>query len=135
MYTRCMQDSLFSKIVRGELPSHKVYEDEHTLAFLSIYPSVEGHTLIIPKQQVASLWDLDDDPYVAVMMTTKKVAQRLQKVLGTEWVGEKVIGLDVPHAHVHLVPFNTPDQYYAAETTAEPDHAALAALAERLYFN
>ena len=130
-----MEDSIFTKIVRGELPSHKVYEDEQTLAFLSIYPSVQGHTLVIPKKQVASLWELDDETYQAVMYTTKRVALRLQEVLGTERVGEKVIGLDVPHAHVHLVPFTDAKDYYAHETTEEPNHAALAALAERLRFS
>lgn len=127
-----MIDSIFTKIIRGEVPSHKVYEDEKTLAFLSIYPSVEGHTLVIPKTQVEALWDLSEDDYLAVMATTQKVARRLKEVLGTERIGEKVIGLDVPHAHVHLVPFDTPEEYYAKETTNEPDHAALAALAERL---
>lgn len=130
-----MQPSIFSKIVSGELPSHKVYEDDATLAFLSIYPSVIGHTLVIPKRQVESLWDLTDEDYQAVMATTKKVALRLRTVLGVERVGEKVIGLDVPHAHVHLVPFNTPEEYYAPETKDEPNHAELAALASRLYFS
>lgn len=129
-----MEDSIFTKIVRGDIPSHKVYEDDQTLAFLSIYPSVPGHTLVIPKTQVAHLWDLDDDTYQAVMMTTKKVALRLKEVLGTERVGEKVIGLDVPHAHVHLVPFTYAADYYAHETTTEPDHEALAAMAARLAF-
>ena len=129
-----MEDSIFTKIVKGEVPSHKVYEDEKTLAFLNIYPSVKGHTLVIPKTQVPLVWDLSEEDYVAVMMTVKKVAQRLQEVLGTKLVGEKVVGLDVPHAHVHLVPFNTPEEFNAHETKDEPDHAALAALAERLYF-
>ena len=129
-----MQDSLFTKIIKGEIPSHKVYEDETTLAFLSIYPSVVGHTLVIPKAQVESLWDLKAEDYQAVMETTRKVALRLREVLEVERVGEKVIGLDVPHAHVHLVPFTTSEEYYAKETTNEPDHAALAAVAERLKF-
>jgi histidine triad (HIT) family protein len=129
-----MEDSIFTKIIKGEVPAHKVYEDDKTLAFLNISPSVEGHTLIIPKTQVASLWDLSDEDYSAVMSTTKRVANRLKEVLGTKLVGEKVIGLDVPHAHVHLVPFNTPEEYYAHETNAEPDHASLAALADRLRF-
>jgi len=129
-----MQDSLFTKIIKGEIPSHKVYEDEKTLAFLSIYPSVEGHTLVIPKAQVESLWDLSTDDYQALMETTRKVALRLRDVFDVERVGEKVIGLDVPHAHVHLVPFNTPEEYYAKETTDEPNHAALAAVAQRLSF-
>ena len=129
-----MQDSLFTKIIKGEIPSHKVYEDEKTLAFLSIYPSVEGHTLVIPKAQVESLWDLSTDDYQALMETTRKVALRLRDVFDVERVGEKVIGLDVPHAHIHLVPFNTPEEYYAKETTDEPNHAALAAVAQRLSF-
>ena len=129
-----MQDSLFTKIIKGEIPSHKVYEDDKTLAFLSIYPSVMGHTLVIPKAQVETLWDLSEEDYVAVMKTTQKAALRLREVLGVERVGEKVIGLDVPHAHVHLVPFNTAEEYYAKETTNEPDHATLASVAERLKF-
>jgi len=130
-----MQDSIFTKIIRGELPSHKVYEDDQTLAFLSIYPSAPGHTLVIPKTQVESVWDLSDEDYVAVMNTTKKVALRLREVLGTERVGEKVIGLDVPHAHVHLIPFTDAKDYYAFETKDEPDHAALADMAQKLFFN
>lgn len=129
-----MQDSLFTKIINGDIPSHKVYEDDKTLAFLSIYPSVIGHTLVIPKTQVESLWELTPEDYTAVMDTAKKVALRLKEILGVERVGEKVIGLDVPHAHVHLIPFNTADEYYAKETTGEPNHAALAATAERLKF-
>jgi histidine triad (HIT) family protein len=129
-----MQNSIFTKIVNGELPSYKVYEDDLTLAFLSIYPSVPGHTLVIPKQQVEALWDLDSDKYAAVMETVQKVALRLREVLDVDRVGEKVIGLDVPHAHVHLVPFNTPEEYYAKETSDEPNYEALAALAAKLRF-
>jgi histidine triad (HIT) family protein len=127
-----MEPTIFTKIVRGEIPSHKVYEDEKTLAFLNIYPSVKGHTLVIPKTQIASLWDLDEADYDAVMRTSRLVARRLKEVLGVERVGVKVIGLDVPHAHVHLIPFSTPEEYYAYETKDEPDHTALAALAEQL---
>jgi len=129
-----MQDSLFTKIIKGEIPSRKVYEDDKTLAFLSIYPSVPGHTLVIPKTQVETLWDLNADDYLAVMQTAQKVALRLRDVLEVERVGEKVVGLDIPHAHIHLIPFNTAEEYYAKETTDEPDHAALAAIAERLRF-
>jgi len=130
-----MNDSIFTKIIKGEIPSHIIYEDEKTLAFLNIYPSVVGHTLVIPKVQVESLWDLGSDDYLAVMKTTQRVALRLREVLNVERVGEKVIGLDVPHAHVHLIPFTSSEEYYAKETTEEPDHAALANLAERLRLN
>ena len=130
------EPSIFTQIVRGEIPSHKVFEDERTLAFLDIYAVVEGHTLVIPKAQVEFLWDLPDEDYQAVMTTVKKVATRLREVLGVPYIGEKVVGTDVPHAHVHLVPFRTSEEYHRAGQVnrTEPDHAALAALAETLAF-
>src|SRR5689334_22515512 len=103
-----MEDSIFTKIVKGEIPCHKVYEDDKTLAFLDIHPIQAGHTLVIPKKQIQFVWDIDDETYQAVMATVKKVALRLRQVLGTQYVGVQVIGVDVPHAHVQLIPFNTP---------------------------
>lgn len=130
-----MEDSIFTKIVKGEIPCHKVYEDEKTLAFLDINPTQPGHTLVIPKKQVWEVWDLDQEDYDAVMATAKKVALRLREILGRKRVGEQVMGLDVNHAHVHLVPFDTVDEYYLRpEMPDQPDHAALAALAKRLAF-
>lgn len=130
-----MSESIFTKIISGEIPSHKVYEDEYTLAFLDIYSPVEGHTLVIPKKQVEFVWDLDDQDYQAVMVTAKKVAARLREVLGAPYIGEKVVGIDVPHAHVHLIPFtDTKDFHRAGMENTEPDHDALAALAARLAF-
>src|SRR5689334_21086022 len=102
-----MQDSIFTKIINGEIPCHKVYEDDKTLAFLDIHPVQPGHTLVIPKRQVEFVWDLDDEMYAAVMATTKKVARRLREVMSVPYVGEQVVGVDVPHAHVHLIPFTT----------------------------
>lgn len=129
------EPSIFTKIVRGEVPSHKLYEDEHTLAFLDIYSPVTGHTLVISKKQVEFVWDLQDDDYVAVMATVKKVAQRLREVLEVPYIGEKVVGVDVPHAHVHLIPFTDAKEFHRAGVeNAEPDHEALAALAARLAF-
>jgi histidine triad (HIT) family protein len=130
-----MQDSIFTKIVKGEIPSHKVYEDEQTLAFLDIHPVQPGHVLVIPKKQVEFVWDLDDNDYRAVMETSRKVAKRLRDVLGTKFVGERIVGVDVPHAHVQLIPFNTVEEWHAPQDMgAEPDHAALAELARRLAF-
>lgn len=130
-----MEDSIFTKIVKGDIPAHKVYEDDKTLAFLDIHPIQPGHTLVIPKAQVEFVWDLSDDDYQAVMETAKKVALRLRDVLGVKFVGEQIIGVDVPHAHVQLVPFNTVDEYHQAQDTeSEPDHATLAAIAEKLRF-
>ena len=130
-----MQDSIFTKIVRGEIPAHKIYEDESTLAFLDIHPVHEGHTLVIPKQQVAFLWDMDPASYAQLMASVQKVGQHLREQLGAPYVGVQVIGVDVPHAHVHVIPFATVGEYrHTPDMTAEPDHAALAALAERLRF-
>lgn len=130
------EPSIFTKIVRGEIPAHKVYEDDKTLAFLDIYAVVEGHTLVIPKIQVEFVWDLERDDYSALMETSQNVARRLREVLGVPYVGEKVVGTDVPHAHVHLIPFTKTDEYHRSgqENTEHPDHEALAALAKRLTF-
>jgi histidine triad (HIT) family protein len=130
-----MQDSIFTKIVKGEIPCHKVYEDEHTLAFLDIHPIQPGHTLVIPKKQIEFVWDLDEDDYNAVMSTAQKVAQRLRAIMQTPYIGEQVIGVDVPHAHVHVIPFTTVAQFRTVpDMKAEPDHAALAAIAAQLAF-
>ena len=130
-----MTDSIFTKIIKGEIPSHKIYEDERTLAFLDIHPLTPGHTLVIPKKQIEFVWDLPAEDYAAVMETARKAARRLRDATGARYVGEKVIGVDVPHAHVQLIPFNTVDEYKAPQDMdAEPDHAALAALAARLAF-
>ena len=130
-----MEESIFTKIVKGEIPAHKIYENEKVLAFLDIYPAQPGHTLVIPKVQVEFVWDLADEEYNAVMAACKKVALRLREVLQTRYVGEKIIGIDVPHAHVQLIPFDTVDQFKAPQDmTAEPDHVALASMAEKLRF-
>jgi histidine triad (HIT) family protein len=117
-----MQDSIFTKIIKGEIPSHKIYEDDDVLAFLDIHPVMPGHTLVIPKKQVEFVWDLDDETYTTLTLAVKKIALHIRETLDVEYVGEQVIGVDVPHAHVHLIPFTA------------PDHAALADMATRLLF-
>lgn len=128
-----MQDSIFTKIINGDIPSHKLYEDEHTYAFLDINPVAPGHTLVIPKQQVEFVWDLDDNTYVALQRTVKKIALHLRKHLNVSYIGEQVVGVDVPHAHVHLIPFTTVSEFrHTPDQSTEPDHEALAKLAEML---
>lgn len=128
-----MEDSIFTKIIRSEIPSHKLYEDDETFAFLDIHPVATGHTLVIPKKQVEFLWDLDDDTYQAVMETAKKLALHIREVLGVPYVGVQVVGTDVPHAHVHLIPFHKTSEFYAhSHMSTEPDHEALAAVAKKL---
>jgi len=130
-----MQDSIFTKIVKGEIPSHKVYEDELTLAFLDIHPAQPGHTLVIPKKQVEFVWDLPEADYQAVMATVQKVAKRLRDITGKKYIGSRIVGVDVPHAHVQLIPFDTTEEYIAPQDMeSEPDHAALAELARKLAF-
>ena len=130
-----MQESVFTKIIKGDIPSHKVYEDEKTYAFLDIHPIQPGHTLVIPKIQVEFVWDLPDEDYQALMATVKKVGIRIREVLGKPYVGQQVVGVDVPHTHIHLIPFSKVEEYRAhPDMDAEPDHEALAAMAKKLAF-
>ena len=98
--------SIFSKIVAGEIPCHKIAETEDYLAFLDVFPLVEGHVLVIPKKEVDYLFDLDDSLYQGLMQFAKTVAVGLQKAIPCTKVGVAVIGLEVPHAHIHLIPMN-----------------------------
>ncbi len=128
-----MRDSIFTKIVKGELPSHKIYETDTVLAFLDIYSNIEGHVLVIPKRQVEFVWDLDDELYGDVMRAVRKIALHMRQVLSVHYIGEKIVGTDVPHAHVHLVPFTTAAEFNAQSVSpAEPDHKKLALVAEKL---
>ncbi|MDB5166134.1 MAG: hypothetical protein JWM37_206 [Candidatus Saccharibacteria bacterium] len=132
-YTEFMSETLFTRIINGEIPSYKLYEDDKTFAFLDIHPVQPGHILIVPKNPVEFVWDLPDDDYVAVMMTTKKLALRIRERLGSTYVHERIIGVHVPHAHVQLIPFNHPDELQVqADFSAEPDHSALQEMASKL---
>lgn len=104
-YNMRNMSSVFTKIVQGEIPCYKVYEDEKTLAFLDIAPEAPGHTLVIPKAEVDKIYDLSDEDYTAVMATVKMLAKHFEEVLG-ERTMIKVVGTDVPHAHVHVLPVN-----------------------------
>jgi histidine triad (HIT) family protein len=99
--------SIFSKIVNGEIPAYKVAEDENYLAFLDIFPVAKGHTLVIPKKEVDYIFDLDDSLYNGLQVFAKKVATGLKKAIPCQKVGVLVLGLEVPHAHIHLIPMQT----------------------------
>jgi len=130
-----INDSIFTKIIKGEIPSHKIYEDDDVIAFLDIHPVTAGHTLVVPKKQVEFVWDLDEETYVKLTLATKKIALHLREVLDSEYIGEQIIGVDVPHAHIHLIPFtHAVDFHFEADQTLEPDHAALAKMASLLSF-
>ncbi len=98
--------SIFSKIISGEIPAHKVAETTDYLAFLDIHPLKEGHVLVIPKLEVDYLFDLDDDQYTGLMIFTKVVAKAIKKAVPCTKVGVAVVGLEVPHAHIHLIPMD-----------------------------
>jgi len=99
--------SIFTRIVNGEIPAYKVAEDENYLAFLDVFPTAKGHTLVIPKKEVDYLFDLDDEMYAGLQMFAKKVAVGLKKAIPCLKVGVMVLGLEVPHAHIHLVPMQS----------------------------
>lgn len=98
--------SIFSKIVAGEIPAYKVAESTEFLAFLDIAPLAEGHLLVIPKKEVDNLFDLDDETYTGLMIFAKIIATAMKKAILCNRIGVTVIGLDVPHAHIHLIPIN-----------------------------
>ena len=121
--------SIFTKIINGEIPCYKIYEDDKTLAFLDINPETKGHTLVIPKNEVDKIYDLPDEDYEALMKTVKKLSKHYENILGARTL-LKVIGTDVPHAHVHLMPYDetwqhgrtlklTPEEFEQIRTKVE----------------
>lgn len=99
--------SIFSKIIAGDIPAYKVAESNEFLAFLDIAPLVEGHLLVIPKKEVDNLFDLDDETYTGLMIFAKIIAAAMKKTVNCNRIGVTVIGLDVPHTHIHLIPINS----------------------------
>lgn len=98
--------SIFTKIVQGEIPCYKIHESEKFLAFLDIMPLVKGHTLVIPKVEIDYIFDIDDELLAEMMVFSKEVAAKLKKAIPCARIGVSVIGLEVPHAHIHLIPIN-----------------------------
>jgi len=129
-----MSDSIFTKIIRGEIPSHKVHEDDKTYAFMDIHPIQPGQVVVVPKKQVEFVWDLDAETYQAVMAVGQTVAQRLKTIFPDKVIGMQIEGLEVPHAHLKIFPFKTAADFHHAPDPNDPDHAALAELAKKLAF-
>lgn len=98
--------SLFSKIVTGEIPCYKVAESENYLAFLDVFPLAKGHTLVIPKKETDYLFDIGDEEFTGLQLFSKKVAKAIERAIPCKRIGVAVIGLEVPHAHIHLIPLN-----------------------------
>lgn len=124
--------SLFTRIVRGEVPCHKVGEDDRFLAFLDIAPLREGHTLVVPKLEVDRFFDLPADLLAGIMPFAQGVARRIQRVVPCDRIGVSVIGLEVPHVHVHLVPLDRMSDMDFTRPKLELSQEELAAIAERI---
>ncbi len=120
--------TIFTKIINGEIPCHKVYEDERFLAFLDIRPIHPGHTLVIPKKEVEYFFDLDDELLKGIMLAARKVARAIKKEVACKRVGVMIAGIEVPHAHVHLVPIHeVSDLNFAKAKPASNEDLALMA--------
>ena len=124
--------SIFSKIVAGEIPCYKIAEDENFLAFLDIMPLAIGHTLVIPKKETDYIFDIQSDEYVQLWMFAQKVAKAVGAAIPCKRVGVAVIGLEVPHAHIHLIPIDKLDDMNFAKPKLQLDHMELAEIAESI---
>ncbi|MBT8220737.1 MAG: HIT family protein [Bacteroidia bacterium] len=127
--------SIFSKIVAGDIPCHKIAETENCLAFLDISPLKRGHTLCIPKQEVNYLYDLDDDLLSELTLFSKSIAKAIQATIPCNRIGIAVIGLEVPHAHVHLIPIEKMGDMNFANPKLSISHEELAVIAEKIRAN
>ncbi|MDR1300717.1 MAG: HIT family protein [Candidatus Nomurabacteria bacterium] len=126
------EKSVFTRIIDGDIPSHKIYEDSRVIAILTVEPMFPGHVLVIPKMQIDHIWDLPENEYRYLWQTAKEIANHMRKVLPASRIGAAVEGFGVPHAHIHLVPINHGNDLKSPDRTA--DDAELAAMAEKLRF-
>ena len=127
--------TIFSRIVAGEIPCYKIAETADYLAFLDVRPQAEGHTLCIPKQEIDYIFDIEDDVLAGLMVFAKKVAKALEKTVPCKRIGIAVVGLEVPHAHVHLIPLHSLDDIRFMGTFPAPDPAAMQDLAAAIASN
>lgn len=128
------EPSIFTRIIKGELPAHRVYEDDKVIAFLTIQPITDGHTLVVPKKQIDQIWDMDDEDYQYLWLTAKKIAKHISESLHVDRVGVVVKGFEVPHVHIHLIPTNH-DSYLSFDPFPVPpvaDNKHLASIAEEI---
>ena len=124
--------TIFTKIIRGDIPSYKVAEDENYYAFLDINPLAEGHTLVVPKRETDYIFDLDDERLGGMMVFAKKIAARIREVTGCNRVAVVVLGLEVPHAHIHLIPINKESDVDFHKPRLQPTPEEFSSLAEKL---
>ena len=131
------EPSVFTRIINGEIPSHKIYEDERVTAILTNHPLIDGHTLVIPKKQVDQIWDLPSEDYEYVWQVAQKVALHIREILGVERIGVVIKGIEIAHAHIHLIPMPNSGVHVNFDPEPSPDIAdeeKLSAIAEQLRF-
>lgn len=124
--------SIFTRIMNGEIPCHKIAEDERYFAFLDIMPLAPGHVLVVPKQEIDYIFDIDDDLLSGMLPFAKRIATALEKAVPCERIGISVIGLEVPHAHIHLLPLRTMDDINFSRPKMKMTQEELSAIAERI---
>lgn len=124
--------TIFSKIVVGEIPCHKIDENDKFLAFLDIMPLQHGHTLVIPKKETDYIFDIDDEDLAEMMVFAKKVSKKIKAAFPCERIGVAVIGLEVPHAHIHLIPINKMDDMNFSNAKLEMSQEELAKIAQKI---
>ena len=125
--------TIFSKIIAGEIPSYKVAEDDKFYAFLDINPLVKGHTLVVPKREVDYIFDLEDDELAAMQLFAKRVALAIQEAFPCKKVGQAVIGLEVPHAHIHLIPIQKESDMNFSNPKLELSNEEFVSIAEAIH--
>ncbi len=123
---------IFSRIVKGEIPSHKIAEDDNYYAFLDINPLAKGHTLVIPKKEIDYIFDLEDDLLAGMQVFSKRVAKAIEKVVPCKRIGIAVLGLEVPHAHIHLIPINRIDDINFARPKLQLTNEEMADIARKI---
>lgn len=124
--------TIFTRIINGEIPCHKVAEDDQFIAFLDIMPLKKGHVLVIPKKEVDYIFDMENDLLGDMMVFSKQVAAKIKKVILCKKIGVTVIGLEVPHAHIHLIPINTVSDMDFSKPKLTLDQSELAAIAQQI---
>lgn len=124
--------SIFTRIMNGEIPCHKIAEDDRYFAFLDIMPLAPGHVLVVPKQEIDYIFDIDDDLLAGMLPFAKRIAVALEKAVPCERIGVSVIGLEVPHAHIHLLPLRTMDDINFSRPKMKMSQEELSAIAERI---
>jgi len=124
--------TIFSKIIAGEIPSYKIAENERFLAFLDVFPLVHGHVLVVPKKETDYIFDIADDELKEMMIFSKTVAAAIKKAIPCKRIGVAVIGLEVPHAHIHLVPMNTVSDINFTQPKLKPSSDELEAVAQKI---